>query len=65
MEPQSTFVRPKGRVELYAIAPIDLNFILIVLPHDAELDDAFGDGSDLEGGLVFWVLLEEGGVLEG
>jgi len=38
---------------------------LIVLPDNTELDDALGDGDNLEGGLVFGVLLEEGAVFEG
>jgi len=39
--------------------------MLVVLPYHTELYDTFGDGSDLEGGLVFGVFLEEGGIFEG
>jgi hypothetical protein len=34
--------------------------VLVVLPHDAELDDALGDLDDLKCLLVLGVLLEEG-----
>ena len=39
--------------------------LTVVLPDNAELDDALGDGDDLESLLVFGVLGEEGGGLEG
>lgn len=65
MEPQSSFVRSKSRVELYAIATVDLHLALIVFPDHTELDDPLWDSSDLESGLIFWVFLEEQGVLEG
>lgn len=47
------------------IAAVDLWLSLIILPDDAELDDALRDGHNLEGGLVFGVLFEEGAVFEG
>jgi hypothetical protein len=50
---------------LNAEASVDLGLALIVLPDDAELDDSLWDGGDSESGFVFWVLLEERGVLEG
>lgn len=65
MEPQSTLVGPQRRVELHAKGIVDLAFALVVLPSDAELDDAFGDGGDLEGFAVGGVFFEEGGVFEG
>lgn len=65
MESKAALVWPQGRVELHSVSPIDLHLALVVLPDDAELNDSFGDGGDLEGGLVLGVLLEEGGVLEG
>lgn len=65
METETTLVGAKGRVELNTVTAVDLNLTLVVLPNDTELDDALGDGSDLEGGLVLGVLLEQGGVLEG
>lgn len=55
----------KGGVELDAESAVDLEVAPVVLPGDAELDDAVGDGGDLEGGAVLGVLLEEGRVLEG
>jgi hypothetical protein len=65
MEAETTLVRAECRVELHAIALVDLAFALVVLPHNAELDDALGDRDDLEGLSVFGVLLEQAGVLEG
>ena len=65
MEPETTLVRPQRRVELDTVSSIDLKLVLVIFPADAELDDTLGDGGDFEGGAVFGVLLEEGGVLEG
>ena len=65
MEAQPAFVRPEGAVELHAEAAAHLHLALVVLPGDAELDDALGDGGDLEGFAVFGVGLEEGAVFEG
>ena len=65
MESQAALVGAQGGVELDAVAAVDLGLALVVLPDDAELDDALGDGDDLERGLVFGVLLEEGAVFEG
>ncbi len=65
MQAQAALVGAEGRVELDAVAAVDLEVAGIVLPHDAELDDALGDGGDLEGGAVLGVLLEERAVLEG
>lgn len=59
MKSESTFVWTQGGVELHTVAPVDLDFILVVLPHHPKLDDTFGDGADLESGLVFGILLEE------
>lgn len=65
MEAETALVGTEGRVELHTVALLDLALALVVLPDDAELDDALGDGDDLEGFLVLWVLLEERGGLEG
>ena len=65
MKSKSTLVWTQGGVELHTVAPVDLDFILIVLPHHPELDDAFGDGADLESGLVLGILLEKRGAFEG
>lgn len=65
VEAEAALVGAKGRVELHAEGIVDLDLALVVLPHHAELDDALGDGDDLEGFAVLGVLLEEGGVLEG
>ena len=65
VETETTLVGTESRVELHTVALVDLTLALVVLPDDAELDDALRDGGDLEGLLVLGVLLEEGGVLEG
>ena len=65
MKPQSALVRTQCGVELHTIAAVDLDLILVVFPHDAELNDAFGDRGNFEGGLVLWVLLKEGGIFKG
>ena len=49
---------------MHTVSAIDLDLSLVVFPGDSELDDSLGNGGDFESGLVFWVLLEEGGVLE-
>ena len=64
MQPETALVGTEGRVELHTISAVDLEVALVVLPDDAELDHALGDGNDLEGDLVFGVLLEERAVLE-
>jgi hypothetical protein len=38
---------------------------LVVFPYNSELDDALGDGDDLEGRSIFGLLVEEGRVFEG
>lgn len=65
MESQSALVRAQRRVELHSVASVDTQLAIVVLPGDAELQHALGDGHDLEGGAVLGVLLEEGAVLEG
>lgn len=47
MEPETALVGAQRRVELHAVAAVDLELAAVVLPDDAELDDALGDGSDL------------------
>lgn len=64
MESKSTLVRAQGRIELNTVSSVHLHLSFVILPHDTELNDAFGDCCDLEGGLVLGVLLEESGVLE-
>lgn len=44
---------------LNPIAAVDLRLALIVLPDNAELDNALGYLHDLEGFLIFGVQLEE------
>jgi hypothetical protein len=65
MESQSSLVWTQSRVELHTVSTVDLDLVLVIFPDDTELDDAFGNGDDLEGGLVLWLLLEEGAVFEG
>ena len=65
VESKTSLVWTQGGIELHPISSVHLDLTLVILPYDTELNDSFGDGSDLEGGLVFGVLLEEGGILEG
>ena len=65
MESEAALVWAKGRVELDTVAAVDLRLSLVIFPDDTELDDSLGDGDDLQGGLVFGVLFEEGAVFEG
>lgn len=64
MEPQTTFVRTKGRVELHAKTTVHLNLASIIFPSDSELDDPFGNGSDLESFLVIRMLFEKRAIFE-
>lgn len=65
VQTETALVGAQGRVELHTVSTVYLDLALVVLPHDAELDDALGDGDNLECGAVLWVLLEEGRGLEG
>lgn len=65
METETTLVWTEGGVVLDTETTVDLDLALVVLPDNTEVDDALWDGGDLQGLLVLWVLLEEGGVLEG
>ena len=64
MKTETAFVGAQSGIELDSIAPVDLDLVLVVFPDNAELDDSFGDGGDLEGFPVVGVLLEKRGVLE-
>jgi hypothetical protein len=65
VESETALVGAESRVELDTVAAVHLELAGVILPDDAELDDALGDGDDLEGGLELGVLLEQGAVLEG
>lgn len=65
VEAESALVGTESRVELYAVTLVDLALALVVLPDDAELDDALRDGGNLKCLLVLGVLLEERGSLKG
>jgi hypothetical protein len=65
MESQPSLVWAQSRVKLHTVSTVDLDLVLVVFPDDTELDDAFGDGDDLERGLVLGLLLKEGAVFEG
>ena len=65
VETETTLVRTESRVELHTVTLVDLALALVVLPDNTELDDALGDGGNLEGLLVLGVLLEKRGGLEG
>ena len=64
VQTQTTLVRAKGRVELHAVAAVDLDIAVVVLPDNTELDDTLRDRDDLESGAILGVLLEQGAVLE-
>ena len=65
MEPETALVGAQRRVELHAVAAVDAQLALVVLPGDAELQDSLGDGADGQSGAVLGVFLEEAAVLEG
>lgn len=65
VQAETALVWAEGGVELDSVAAVDLDLVLVVFPDNSELDDALRDGDDLEGGLVFGVLFEEGAVFEG
>ena len=64
METESSFVWSQRRIELHPVTPVDLYFSLVVLPDHTELYHAFRNRGNLQSLLVFWIFLEEGGVLE-
>jgi len=65
VQSETALVGTEGRVELNAVALVDVADALVIFPDNAELDDALGNGDDLESLLVLGVLLEDGGALEG
>lgn len=65
VETETTLVGAQSRVELHTVSAVDLGLALVVLPHDAELDHALGDGDDGQSLAVFGVLLEKGRVFNG
>ena len=44
MEAETALVGTESGVELHAVSLLDLALALVVLPDNAELDDALGDG---------------------
>lgn len=65
VEAETTLVWTQSRVELDSVSAVQLELSLVIFPDDTELDDAFGNGDDLQCGLVFGLLLEESAVFEG
>jgi hypothetical protein len=65
VETETALVWTEGRVELDSVTTVDLWLSLVVLPDNAELNDALWDRGNGERLSVLWVLLEERGVLEG
>ena len=61
MEPQSTFVRTNGAVELNAVALVDVNIARIVGPRNAEHNGAFWLDNTLQKALalVLWIVFDE------
>jgi hypothetical protein len=64
VETETTLVGAEGRVELHTETTVDLELALVILPDDAELNHALGDGDNSEGLAVLGVSLEEGRVLK-
>ena len=56
---ETTLVWTESRVELDSETVVDLNFAVVVLPWNTELNKTLRDLDDLEGLLVLWLLLEE------
>jgi hypothetical protein len=58
VQAQAALVGAERRVELHAVALVDLALALVGFPDDAELDDALGDLLEerrlLEGGDELW-----------
>lgn len=53
-------------MEQFSVNWIMLSYLtLVILPDNAELNDALGDGDNLESLAVLGLLLEKSGVLEG
>jgi hypothetical protein len=65
VQTQSTFVWTESRVELHAVALVDVALALVILPDHTELDDALGNGDNFEGLFVLGILLEDGRAFEG
>jgi len=65
VESETALVRAQSGIELDAVSFVDLALALVVLPDNAELDDALRDSGDLESLPVLGVLLEDGRVLKG
>jgi len=65
VESETALVWTESGVELDAVTAVDLWLVLVIFPDDTELDDSLWDGDDLQGGSVFGILLEKGGVFEG
>lgn len=64
METETALVGAESRVELDTVSTVDLEFTLVVLPSDTELNDALGDGNDSEGSLELRGDLEKLGARE-
>lgn len=58
MQSKTTLVRTEGRVELNTVTYVDFDFTVVIFPWNTELDDTLRDLNNLEGLLVFWLLLE-------
>jgi hypothetical protein len=65
VEAETALVGTESRVELDAVALVDVAIALVVFPDYTELDDTLGDRDNLKSLLVLGVLLEDGGALEG
>lgn len=64
VESQTALVGTESRVVLHTETTVHLALALVVFPHHSELDDALGNGGNLEGLFVLGVLLKQRAVLE-
>jgi hypothetical protein len=64
VETETTLVGAESRVKLHTETTVDLELALVILPDDAELNHALGDGDNSKGLAVLGVSLEEGRVLK-
>jgi hypothetical protein len=65
VETETTLVGTESGVELDTESTVHLHHTLVVLPDDAELNNALRDGDDRKACLQLWRDLEEFGGLEG
>lgn len=65
VQAETTLVWTQSRVELNTVSAVHLELSLVIFPDNTELDNALRDRDNLQGSLIFGLLLEEGAVFEG